>query len=129
MRRRSGLHLILALPEGGTASVPATWTDLEGPAAAGANENYRRRTLGSPADLLHTRAVVDALLRPLDSSHQCPAAQEAPNAAGDLAPNPTVAPEPTSLGASEPAAASEAHRNSRATDEEGRPYGAQEGHR
>jgi len=62
MRRRSGLQLILALPEGGTASVPAAWTDLEGPAAAGVNQNHRRRTLGSPADLLRTHRVVDALL-------------------------------------------------------------------
>ena len=71
MYRRSGLQLILCLPEGGTASVPATWTDLEGASTEGLNTQPRCRGLGSVADLLHARTVVDALLRPLLNENRC----------------------------------------------------------
>ena len=124
MRRRSGLQLILALPEGGTASVPASWTDLESPAAAGVNQNHRGRTLGSAADLLHTRSVVDALLRPLDSEHSCPAAEEGSNATGASA----VARETAGLGASECRASSDADQGTCAPHEKSCPCGAEEGH-
>ena len=124
MRRRSGLQLILALPEGGTASVPASWTDLESPAAAGVNQNHRGRTLGSAADLLHTRSVVDALLRPLDSEHSCPAAEEGSNATGASA----VARETAGLGASECRASSDADQGACAPPEKSCPCGAEEGH-
>ena len=129
MHRRNGLHLILALPQGGTSAIPAAWTDLGGSLTAGANEERRSRTLGSLAHLLHTRRVVDALLRRLDSSHPCPAAEEGSNATGASGPNPAVAGNTAGLGARESEAASEAHRASRASDQEGCACRAEEAHR
>jgi len=129
MRRRSGLQLILALPEGGTASIPAAWTDLEGPAAAGVNVKHRRRTFGSAAGLLHTRTVVDALLRPLVSEHCCPAAERGSNATGASALTPAVAREIAGLGASECGALSDADQGACAPHKKSCPCGAEEGHR
>ena len=129
MYRRSGLQLILCLPEGGTASVPATWTDLEGAAAAGLNEQPRRRALGSVADLLRTRTVVDALLRPLLNEDRRAGAKEAFDATGASAPAPTAAGEATPVAASESRASREADRHARPPDEEGRPRTTQEGRR
>ena len=57
MRRRGVLELLVVLPDGSKALMPAGWTDrsaTEGVPAAG--------TLGSLADLLHAVAVVAALL-------------------------------------------------------------------
>ena len=129
MYRRSGLQLILCLPEGGTASVPATWTDLEGAAAEGLNKQPRCRSLGSAADLLRACTVVDALLRPLLSEHRCPGAKEGSDATGASALAPTAAPEAIALGASESRASDEADRGDRPPDAEGRPWRAEEGHR
>jgi hypothetical protein len=58
MRRRRRLELLLLLPDGGRAWIPAAWTDLEdapGPQAAG--------RLGSAEDLLAMRRVLDGVLR------------------------------------------------------------------
>ena len=129
MYRRSGLQLILCLPEGGTASVPATWTDLEGAAAEGLNKQPRRRGLGSVADLLRARTVVDALLRPLLSDDRCPGAKEASDATGASAPIPIAAREATPVGASESRASGEADRGARSSDEENSPRRVKEGRR
>jgi len=65
-RRYQGkLHLILILPQGGRSLVPKEWTDLEvrpGDSVAQAKPNNYLGSLGSVDDLLHARAVVDALL-------------------------------------------------------------------
>ena len=58
MRRRGRLELIVVLADGSRLLVPAAWTDLEGsagPPLAG--------TLGSLADLLAMRRVLDGVLR------------------------------------------------------------------
>ncbi|MGH8573443.1 MAG: hypothetical protein ACREX8_12835 [Gammaproteobacteria bacterium] len=57
MRRGGSLGLILVLPDGSRALVPAGWTDLEPPAGA-----PRAGTLGSLQDLFGARRVVDGLL-------------------------------------------------------------------
>ena len=60
MHRKGRLLLVLILPDGSKSLVPADWTDLASP-----TEPVRvppATTLGSLEDLLHTRAVVDALL-------------------------------------------------------------------
>jgi hypothetical protein len=61
-------HLILILPDGSRSLIPTDWTDLDSstpdvPAVPKQNTN-----LGFVADLLHTRAVVDALLNRLATS-------------------------------------------------------------
>ncbi|MDP2700712.1 MAG: DUF5372 family protein, partial [Candidatus Rokubacteria bacterium] len=61
--RRDQLHLVLVLPDGSRALIPGAWTDLKdgSPAADPAHP----MSLGSLADLLQARTVVDALLRRL----------------------------------------------------------------
>ncbi len=66
MHRRGRLYLILILPDGSKSLIPADWTDF-------ASETRPRQvlsvqataTLGSVEDLLHTRAITDALLNRL----------------------------------------------------------------
>ena len=60
--RQGQLHLLLVLPDGTRSLIPSSWTDLKtardkGPAAAGS------QALASLSQLLHTRTIIDALLR------------------------------------------------------------------
>lgn len=64
MRRHGQLELVLELPDGGRALIPATWTDLQ-PRADG--ETDRAETLGRLDELKHTRLIVDSLLRRVDT--------------------------------------------------------------
>src|SRR5262249_39255150 len=60
---------MLILPNGSRSLIPTEWTDLgasQQTAPASANLNLH---LGSVGDLLHARAVVDALLHSRTSSH------------------------------------------------------------
>ncbi len=86
MHRQGALQLILSLPDGGTSMIPAVWTDVGGfdPPAPSA------RVLGSIADLMHMRRVVDALLRRWDLAIKRPAEQEDPHATGTVSHTPTV---------------------------------------
>jgi len=65
MRRRRSLELILVLPDGSRALIPAAWTDLEE-----AGEAPAAGTLASPADLLVARRVLDGLLRASEDDGQ-----------------------------------------------------------
>jgi hypothetical protein len=73
MHRQGDLHLTLVLPDGSRSLIPAAWTNLDiddrkdRPVNTSASE---RGVLGSISDLTHTRKIVDALLRKLDSSTQ-----------------------------------------------------------
>ena len=116
--RQGTLYLTLALPEGGTSLIPAAWTNMGISLAAGANEKLRSRTLGSATELIHARAVVDALLCRLDSAYTSPATEEGPNAAGAIAFNHPVSAATAGVGSSESGAAHEAHRGPRTTDQE-----------
>src|SRR5712692_9664455 len=62
MHRHGALELLLVLPDGTKSLIPATWTDLD---PAPAPEQAAADRLGSLGDLLHVRAVVDALIRDL----------------------------------------------------------------
>jgi len=57
MRRRRRLELIVVLDDGSRLLMPAAWTDLEGPAGPPGTG-----TLGSVADLLAMRRVLDGVL-------------------------------------------------------------------
>jgi len=61
MRRHGRLDLILVLPDGSKSLIPAGWTDLD-PEIAGAPEAEPSGSVASVRELLHARAVVDALL-------------------------------------------------------------------
>src|SRR6516162_10739542 len=61
-RFRNKLHLILTLPQGGRALIPKEWTDLEALPPDSPAQAKPHTLLGSVPDLLHARAVVDALL-------------------------------------------------------------------
>ena len=66
MRRKGRSYLVLILPDGSKSMIPADWTDGAAPAdSRSVVDNVV--TLGSLEDLLHTRAVVDALLSRLAS--------------------------------------------------------------
>jgi hypothetical protein len=55
-------HLILILPDGSRSLIPTEWTDLDSSTPGVAAVPKQNPHLGFVADLLHTRAVVDALL-------------------------------------------------------------------
>jgi len=61
MRRRELLQLVLILPDGSKSLIPAEWTDLASTPSQHALSTHTA-TLCSLEDLLHARAVVDALL-------------------------------------------------------------------
>ena len=61
-RFQDKLHLILILPKGGRALIPKEWTDIEARSQDPPTQDQLHTHLGSIRDLLHARAVVDALL-------------------------------------------------------------------
>jgi hypothetical protein len=66
MHRNGGLYLILILPDGSKSLIPADWTDfafVTRPRQA--LSVHATATLGSIEDLLHARAITDALLNRL----------------------------------------------------------------
>lgn len=60
MHRKGRLLLFLILPDGSKSLIPADWTDLASPTPSVGTP--AATTLGSLENLLHARAVVDALL-------------------------------------------------------------------
>ena len=58
--RKGRLHLVLILQDGSKSLIPADWTDVALPAQLPSTPTTT--TLGSLQDLLHARALVDALL-------------------------------------------------------------------
>jgi hypothetical protein len=58
MRRHGAAELLVVLPDGSKRLIPAAWTDLEQPAAAGGDA---AATLGSVPDLLQLSALVSGL--------------------------------------------------------------------
>jgi len=55
MRRHGAAELLVVLPDGSKRLIPAAWTDLEQPAAAG---DDAAGTLGSVPDLLQLSVLV-----------------------------------------------------------------------
>ena len=83
MHRQGRLHLVLILPDGSKSLIPVDWTDLASPAQPQQVRSAQTAaTLGSLEDLLHARAVVDALLSRLAARQSekgnSPATQESP---------------------------------------------------
>src|SRR5262249_41045505 len=60
MHRKGRLLLVLILPDGSKSLIPADWTDLA--SSTPSIGTPAATTLGSLEHLLHTRALVDALL-------------------------------------------------------------------
>ena len=58
MRRHGAAELLVVLPDGSKRLIPAAWTDLEQPTAAG---DDAAATLGSVSDLLHGSVLVSGL--------------------------------------------------------------------
>jgi hypothetical protein len=74
MRRHGAAELLVVLPDGSKRLIPAAWTDLEQPAAAG---DDAAATLGPVADLLQLSVLVSGLsARPADGPEQ--AARKSP---------------------------------------------------
>ncbi len=85
MHRQGRLHLVLILPDGSKSLIPVDWTDLASPAQPQQVRSAQTAaTLGSLEDLLHARALVDALLSRLGSPQppRCTAKRE-PKLAGN----------------------------------------------
>ena len=61
-RFRDKLHLILISPKGSRLLIPQEWTDFGDLAQDAAVPTTPKTILGSVSDLLHARAVIDALL-------------------------------------------------------------------
>jgi len=65
------LHLLLVLPDGSRSLIPAAWTDLRTtPDKAAAVTTRPQASLASISQLLHTRTIVDALVRQRKASEQ-----------------------------------------------------------
>jgi hypothetical protein len=63
MHRRGRLYLILILPDGSKSLIPADWTDFFSVIRPRQDLTVQATaTLGCIEDLLHTRAITDALL-------------------------------------------------------------------
>jgi len=63
IHRKGRLHLVLILHDGSKSLIPVDWTDLASPAQPRQVRSAQTAaTLGSLEDLLHARAVIDALL-------------------------------------------------------------------
>jgi hypothetical protein len=64
IKRRGTLSLLVVLPDGSRALIPASWTDWTATAEepAQSRPEHRDSCLASLADLLHARGIVDALL-------------------------------------------------------------------
>jgi len=74
MRRHGAAELLVVLPDGSKRLIPAAWTDLEQPAAAG---DDAAATLGPVPDLLQLAVLVSGLsARPADGPEQ--AARKSP---------------------------------------------------
>ncbi len=66
MHRRGRLYLILILPDGSKSLIPADWTDFISVTRPRQPVSIQATTsLGSIEDLLHARAITDALLNRL----------------------------------------------------------------
>ena len=83
MHRQGRLHLVLILPDGSKSLIPVDWTDLASPAQPQQVRSAQTApTLGSLEDLLHARALVDALLSRLaalqSENRNSPATKESP---------------------------------------------------
>jgi hypothetical protein len=96
MHRQGTLHLILSLPDGGTSMLPAVWTDL-----GGVKPPVTMRMLGTVADLMRARKVVDVLLRRQDGTGMSPAETEETHATRTVSHRPGVMQETLGLGATE----------------------------
>ena len=97
MRRKGQTILILILPDGSKSLVPAEWTDFAGRTQAQPTVlSPGAATLGSLEDLLHARAIVDALLSRLPALHRenenLPATKEGPIARKQSEPVRSTAP-------------------------------------
>jgi hypothetical protein len=94
------------LPDGSKSFIPAAWTDLDGNEASSfSSKKTNLKTIGSIAQMLHTRKVVDALLNRLDFSkhaHTNVRKEESIRATSTMASRPAVHSEFKDLGRSRP---------------------------
>jgi len=118
--RKGTLHFAVALPDGGTALIPAVWTDMAAQDATSqtAAPASRKAILASFSDLIQARRVVDALLRRLHSSCTCPPTEGGIHAAGALSPAIGTQARESRVGAVESGTTLSAHHESRETHEE-----------
>lgn len=78
IKRRGTLLLLVVLPDGSRSLIPASWTDWAGTVEddLSSRSEHRVSCLASLADLLHARAIVDALRGRCLIPQQMPAADE-----------------------------------------------------
>ena len=103
IHRKGRLHLVLILPDGSKSLIPVDWTDLASPAQPQQVRSAQTAaTLGSLEDLLHVRAVVDALLSRLaalqSENGNSPAMKESPIAKEQSEPVRSASPRNLPLG-------------------------------
>ena len=79
MHRKGRLYLILILPDGSKSMIPADWTDFSSMTRPRKAVSVRATAaLGSIEDLLHARAITDALLNRLAAIAREAAEKESP---------------------------------------------------
>ena len=62
LKRRGVLSVLVVLPDGSRSLIPASWTDWKTTGRPKSLAQTRERCIATLADLLHARAIVDALL-------------------------------------------------------------------
>ena len=96
MQRQDRTILVLILPDGSKSLIPAEWTDFASRTQAQPTVLTPAATLGSLEDLLHARAIVDALLSRLPAlqreNKKLPATKESPIARSKSEPVRSAAP-------------------------------------
>ena len=76
--RQGQLHLLLVLPDGSRSWIPACWTDLKTDHDKALGATHPQALIASLSELLHTRTIVDALLRRRGASDE-----EVPHSGGE----------------------------------------------
>ena len=125
--RQGTLYLNVLLPDKGHVLIPAAWTDLPGTAHE-QPPTTAPKGLASVATLVHTRTVVDALLRRWDEARSDPAQEEDGGATGVVSHFPgATSNRLTSLGATEPPPATSGAHRAGATDQASHPTADRKG--
>lgn len=119
------MYLVLILPDGSKSMIPVEWTDFAIPAQPKqAPSAQTMPTLGSLADLLQARAVVDALLSRLaafNSENAKPTASKESDIAKEPDPLRSSSPRNVALGNNPRRTQNGSHRHPGAHDREHSP--------
>jgi len=122
MHRKGCLYLILILPDGSKSMIPADWTDYSSATRPREAVSVQATAaLGSIEDLLHARAIADALLNRLAATASEAAEKECPLASKPSESLRSASRGKQSLGSPAGRATASGHRRSGTADRQRHP--------